>query len=300
MKVKIKQKNKRKILFLTLMLAFPVLHFLIFWVYVNLSSILLAFKLEIGGVSSYTLGNFEMLFAELTQSDSNLWGYLKNTLSFFLVGTLISLPLAGVMAFFLHKKVPMSSLYRIIFFLPSIISAVAFTMLFSYLVNMRGPVNYILEYVGIGRTDYLGAEAHAMNTVLFYTLWSGLGYIIILLSSAMGRVPDAVFDSVKIDGADLFKEFIYIVVPLIWPTVSTLVVINVANIFAVIGPVLLLTNGSNDTGTIAFFIYNTVKYGSRNAYGYASAVGLFFTFIGIPIVFSIKWIMSKFVEDVEM
>jgi ABC-type sugar transport system permease subunit len=298
----VKKKNaakKRKILFLSVMLAFPVLHFLVFWVYVNFNSILLAFQIEANGVSALTLSNFKMLFTELRLSDSNIWMYLKNTLAFFPLGTLIALPLAAVMSYFLFKKVPFSPVFRVIFFMPSIISAVALTMLFSYIVNMQGSLNYFLDALGIGKVDFLGSDTYAFNTVLFYTLWSGLGYSIILLSSAIGRVPQSVFESVKIDGAGLTREFIFIVLPLIWPTISTLVVINVANLFAVIGPVLLLTNGSNNTGTIAFFIYNSVKYGSRNAYGYASAVGLFFTCIGIPLVFGARWVMSKIAEDAE-
>ena len=74
---------------------------------------------------------------------------------------------------------------------------------------------------------------------------------------------------------------------------------SVANLFTVIGPVILLTSGQNDTNTIASFIYYKVKGGSENALSYASAVGLVFTAVGMPIVLIVRKVLSSLAENIE-
>lgn len=281
------------------MLLFPLLQFSLFWVYVNYQSILLAFKLEQNGEVFITLENFRRFFIELKATSGLMTKLIGNSLSFFPVSVFITLPLSFVFSYFLFKKVPGSSVYRVIFYLPSIISAVALTMLFRYIVSPSGPLSVLEKALKIEPIDFLGTPRYAMKTVLFYTVWTGFGYNIVLLSSSMGRIPKELFESAKIDGAGTFREMIEIVLPLSYGTVSTLVTLSVANLFTVIGPVILLTGGSYNTNTIASFIYYKVKGGSENALSYASATGLVFTAVGLPLVLLVRKFLSVIAENIE-
>lgn len=292
-------KQKQDTRFIALMLAFPIAQFLVFWLYVNYRSILLAFQIEIDGAMHWTFANFQRFFLEMKAS-TNMWTYIRNSLSFFPVSVFITLPLSFISSYFLFKKVPCASFYRIIFYLPSIISGVAFTMLFRYIVSSVGPLSVVEKWLGITPIEFLGTKKWAMPTVLFYTVWTGLGYNMVLLSSSMSRIPTEILESAKIDGAGLAREMFSIVFPLVCGTISTLITLSIAHLFTNIGPVILLTNGQHETNTIASFIYFQVKSASENAYAYGSAIGLVFTIVGLPIVLGGRWLLGRIFESVEL
>ncbi len=292
-------RNTRQRRFIFLMLLFPIAQFLVFWVYVNFNSILMAFRLEQDGEFVYTLHNFKTFFVELRAASGNMMKMVKNSLSFFPVSVCITLPLSFIFSYFLYKKVPGSSIFRVLFYLPSIMSAVSMTMLFRYTVSPIGPLSVLEKALGITPIDFLGSPKYAMGTILFYTVWSGLGYNIVLLSAAVGRIPQELFDAAQIDGAGIFREMISLVLPLTYGTISTLITVSLAHLFTTIGPVILLTNGQHDTNTIASFIYYKVKNSGDNNLAYASAVGLVFTVVGFPIVMLGRKLISVIGDNIE-
>lgn len=125
------------------MLSIGLIQFAIFWVYVNVDSILLAFKLTTRTGVSWGLDNFKRFFHEFRMPDMELSLALTNTFLLFLVGTVIGLPVSLLFAYYLYKKVPCSKFFRVVFFLPSIISAAVLVALFKYLLAVEGPVNTI-------------------------------------------------------------------------------------------------------------------------------------------------------------
>lgn len=163
------------------LLAFPILHFLVFWVSVNFESILMAFRMEMDGSYYFTFAHFSRLFKEFSVEGSNMLKYLGNTLLFFPAGTMVGLPLSLIFSYFLFKKIRFSAFFRVVFFLPSIISAVALTMLFKYLVASNGPVNSFIKLLGGQKIDFLGDPRYSIYTILFYSVWVSFGYNIVLL-----------------------------------------------------------------------------------------------------------------------
>ena len=297
--VNVGARKKRELRFIVLMLLLPVAQFLVFWLYVNFNSILMAFRLEQGGEYVYTFHNFNRFFVELKAAGGTMWTQIKNSLSFFPVSVCVTLPLSFVFSYFLYKKVPGTGLFRVLFYLPSIMSAVSLTMLFRYTISPVGPLAVLERAIGIEPIDFLGSPKYAMGTILFYTVWSGLGYNIVLISSQMARIPKELFESAAIDGAGLMTEMLSIVLPLSYGTISTLITLSIAHLFTTIGSVILLTNGANNTNTIASFIYYKVKNSSENNMAYASAVGLVFTFVGLPIVLLGRKLLSMIGENIE-
>ena len=281
------------------MLSIAIINFLIFWVYVNVDSILMAFQTPTrGGVVEWGFENFARFFRELKIPEFELDLAVKNTLLLYLVGTIIGLPLSLLFAYYLFKKVPCAYAYRVIFFLPSIISASVLITLFKYLVAPSGPLNEILSFIFQKdvNIDWVTDELYSMKTILFYVLWTGFGGNIVLLSGAIYRIPEDVLEYAKIDGVGMTRELINIIVPMIWPTLSTLVICATAGLFSNMGPVLLFTEGQFKTMTIGYFIFDKVSVGQ---YNYPSAIGLIFTAIGVPIVLFVRWGMDKICETIE-
>lgn len=294
----VKGRRIQKSIFLVLLLAYPVLHFLVFFVYVNFNSILMGFRDT--ATQEFSLVHFQRFFKEIFQEDTFVHNSFLNTLWFFVSGNLIGIPLSLFFSYALFKKVFLHKVFRIIFFLPSIISMVVLATLYKYLLNSDGPVNIILMNLNlIDQPIYFLSDSRtALVSVLFYSVWFGLGTNIVLFSGAMARIPQEIFEVAKLEGVGFLREFVKIVIPLVWSTISSVFVLGTIGMFTALGPVLLLIESRTmmDVSTIAYFIYYSVSQSSNSEY--AAAVGLVFTCIGLPIVLFVRWGMGKVFEDV--
>ncbi len=293
--------HSRKIqrgLFIGLMLSIGIIQFLIFWLYVNFDSILLAFQLTTSTGVKWGFDNFTRFFNEMRIPEMELALALKNTLLLFLVGTIIGLPVQLLFSYYLYKKVWCAKFFRVIFYLPSIISGAVLVGLFKQLFSVDGPVNEILAQISGHEVDieWITDERLSMGTILFYCFWMGFGGNIVLLSGAVHRLPLDVMEYAKLDGVGMTRELIQIIIPMIWPTLSTLLIFATAGLFTNSGPILLFTEGQYKTMTIGYFIFQQVM---GSSYEYPAAIGLVFTAIGFPLVLLVKWGLDKAFEDVE-
>ena len=278
--------------FVASLLALAVINFIVFWVIVNFSSILLAFQDANG---NWSMSNFELFFDEIGTAGSVMAQATKNTLVFFGSSILVQFPLSVLFSYFLYKKVAMYKFFRVIFFLPSIISAVVLTSLYRYLLT--GPVVELLRLFGMSRPPALLADSrYALWSIVIYGLWTGFGTNMILFNGAMARIPQDVVEYGHLEGVGFFRELFQIVIPLIWPTLSTVLLLACVGIFTASGPILLFTEGAFNTYTISYWIYEQTI---RASYEYASAVGLVFTLVGLPIVLFVRWLLDRIGTDVE-
>ena len=113
----------------------------------------------------------------------------------------------------------------------------------------------------------------------------------------MNRIPSEVIEAARLDGVGAFRELVQIILPMVWPTMTTLLVFTFVGIFTTSGPILMFTEGQWDTYTVAYWIFEQVYSGGR--YEYASAVGLIFTLIALPIVLGVKKLMERWQESVD-
>ena len=189
---------KSKWKFCYLMLAVPIAHFLVFWLYLNIESILMGFREYVGGGNYvWTLKQFKTVFSSFADKESEIHLALGNTLKFFLLNIFIFC-ISFVFSYWLFKKVPGHRVYRVIFFMPSIISAVVLTMLFKYFIQPDGPLEKIISTLfSIDPNEipvWLGDERYALKTVFVYSVWTGFGSNLVVVSSAMARVPESVLE----------------------------------------------------------------------------------------------------------
>jgi ABC transporter, permease protein len=296
------KKNDR--LFIAAMLALPLLHFAVFTCYINISSLVMAFQdLDFTTNQEYFVGfgNFTRFFKEFTQVPS--WkSAIKNSALYFPVTNFITLPLSLIAAYFLFRKVPLSGCYKIVFFFPSIISIVVLAMVYRNMLDpTTGPVCLLLKKLGM--TDetvplFLSDPKFAMPSVYFYAIWAGIGFNVVMLSGAIGRVPVEVMESARLDGVGLMRELFQIVTPIIWPTISTLFVFGAMTVFTqFMQPMILTPNGLGDTWTIAYLVVSKVQ-GGVDLY-YSAALGLLFTAVGLPVVMGVKKLIENIFDVVE-
>ena len=302
-------RKKRDYIFIILMLAYPVLQFVITWSFVNIKSIMNAFQVsDVYGNVRWGFDNFVTYFDTLFNSNYHNSGatwindtglVLLNSLSIGIITVFISLPLSLIFSYFLHKKMPISNVFRAIFFLPNIIPVVALT--FAFKASVDGNIGFMYDFFrAIGFPAAFMAKApYTGIMIILYLIWAGLGYNVILISGAIGRIPKELFESAELDHAGYFKEFIHVVIPCIWPTIVTLVVIGMTNVLTLYLQPLLLTNADNAAAyTISMSIFLDAQ-GDGSAYGKASAFGLLMSAIWAPIILLTRKFLSKKFEGVD-
>lgn len=294
-KKKITAKTMKEFGFFMVMIIIPIIHFCIFWIGVNINSFALAFK----GKSGPTLDYFKLFFQELSGSGANnkLLESIGNTLIIFVLNILILLPVSVLFSYFLYKKIICYKYFRIVFFLPSIISSVVLVTLYKEI--MMGPVSEIIMKITGAPTSILFFDSTrlAFKSVLIYLIWLGLAGNMVIYSGTMSRIPGEIVESAKLDGIGYFGELIHIVVPLMWPTLSVIVLLAVVGIFTADGPILLMTQGQYGTSTLGYWFYDKTIQSANLSYG--AAVGLCFTFVSIPITLISRWLVNKIDVDVE-
>ena len=284
------RKGKQRI-FICAMLAFPILHFLVFWLWVNVDGLLLPFKNNVGNWIGFE--NFKWVFNRFLNGDANLdmWQATKNTLIFFAWGMFVELPISVILAYVFFKKLPGGTFFTICLYLPSIISATVMTTIFKNCLGADGPIAWIFNSMGKKWVNPITQDGTSIPSMLLYSLWNGYGLNIILFQSSMKRIPRELFESASLDGITLWKELIYMIVPLIWPILTTKIILSVAGIFGASGPILLFTNGKYGTRTIGFVMYE--QYKVYNQIARAATIGLLYTIIGLPLVFGSRWLAGK-------
>ena len=284
--------SKGALIFVISILIIPILHWLIFWLGVNLNSILLAFQLPSGEWSFLMIETVLKDIAN-TSMNSGLGLALRNTL-FYFVKDLCMLPFQLCISYFLYKKIKGYKAFQIIFYLPGIVSGVAFANVFSNFIAPSGPLGILLEEWGMQEVpEFLANSKYATGTIMFYTIWIGWGGNMLLLCGALARVPIEILESARLDGISPLKELIFMIFPLIWSTLSTLLILQMTRLFTASGPILLFTGGEYKTTTIGYWIFDKVAYQGAGAYNSVAAAGLVFTVIGAPIILFMKWLIEK-------
>ena len=219
----------QKYIFLSVLLIVPVANWLLFWFTVNIQSILLAFQDNRTG--AFTWWNFQYFWQELTSVDGEIGLAVVNTLKYFFSNLLIVIPLSMIIAFFIYKKIWGYKTFTIIFYLPSIISSVAMVQIYMQMLASGGPIDKLFGGIlNIPVEGFFSRPDTATTMIVLYTIWTGFSSNILLFVGAMTRIPIEVFEAAKLEGCKPGREFISIVFPLIWPTISTMLILSLIHI----------------------------------------------------------------------
>ena len=250
-----------------------------------------------------------IIFGQKDRGIMNYHGVL-NSLTLIPLSLLINLPITILFAYGIFKKVPLYNSFRIILFLPALISSVVLCLAFRLsLDNSSGIIIRLIKASGLGGDGsqantgiipvggFLGNEKTMWGTILVFSVWTGVNGNLIYFSSAMARLPESVFESAELDGATQLRQFGSICVPLIWPTITTMSITLVAGVFSWMMPSLLLTDGADRSTTIGLMISLSVKNDKNNTV--ISAFGVLVAVFGGVIIMTFRYLMEKLNERVE-
>ncbi|MDX8366145.1 sugar ABC transporter permease [Cytobacillus sp. IB215665] len=220
----------------------------------------------------------------------NFWPSLLVTLKYILFSLPVGILLALILASALNANVKGEGFFKTAYYVPNVTSFVAVAAMWVFLLDpLIGMVNQLL---GINHS-WLGSVTTALPALAVMGIWTGLGYNILIIISAMKGIPDSVYEAAKIDGANPIQRFIYITLPMIQPTIFFLLVTGLIASFQVFDPMYLMTKGGPDGSTMSYMLslYNhAFRYFEM---GTASAM----SYILLVIILIVTWINFKFVPE---
>ena len=305
-KKKIKSHNAAKreaLIFYILILALPLLQCCIFYIGTNVNTIALAFEkydFETGKYVWNGVQNFKDFFESLKTSTVLSYA-ISNSLKIYLVGLFIGLPLNLIFALFLYKKVPGTGFFRVVLFLPQILSGIVTSVMFAYFVE--GALPAVFTKMGATFPDLLNGPEYAFSTIVFYCIWAGFGSQLIIYGTSMSGVDESLIEAGKLDGLSTFGEFFKIVLPMIFPTITTYLVIGIAGFFTNQASLYNFygQNAQEYTQTLGYYLFVKVigSTATLGDYPMASAAGLLFTCIAAPLTILVKYLLERFGPSVE-
>jgi multiple sugar transport system permease protein len=269
--------------------------FLLFMAYPILESLRLSFtdfRLLEDNYNYVGFKNFVFIFTR----DSTFIKAVKNTLLYAILSVPINLSVGLATALLMNQKVKGMSIWRTLFFLPSLVPPVATIVVFRALFDPgRGLINEILRKVGVvDPPGWFATTDTALITIVLMGVW-GFGGTMIIILAGLQDVPRSLVEAAQIDGANAWQRFINITIPLISPVLFFNLVLGCIGAFQVFAQSIVLGGATGwPGGTTLFFNVYVYLVGFQSPYrlGYASALG-WLLFIGILIVTAFNFFVSK-------
>lgn len=214
------------------------------------------------------LNNFQRLLG-----DETFWAALAHTL-YFIVGYIpLVMSIALGLAVILNQKLKGVTFFRTAFFMPVVSSWVAVSLLWKWIFNPKfGIVNYLLGLVGMQGPSWLFDPTWAMPAIIITSVWKDIGFVMIMFLAGLQGIPEEYYDAAAIDGADKWRRFRHITLPLLSPTTFFALIILLINSFQVFDQVWIMTEGG-PAGATSVLVQQIVKNAfSYNRMGYAAAL----------------------------
>ncbi len=248
------------------------------------------------GLSSFEFVGFKN-YRELFVEDIVFWETVFNTFYYTFGSVLLGTLGALFVALLLNQNLPGTYLLRLIYYMPSIASGVAISILWIWLFNPSvGLVNFILvKLLPIQEGPaWLASQAWSKPALILKSTW-GIGANMIIILAGLQGIPVSLYEAARIDGASVFREFRHVTIPMISPVLFFVIVISTINAFQILTDILVMTQGGPGIST-----YMLVYYIYQNAFiylkmGYASALAwILFTLILILTLLQIwgsrRWV----------
>jgi len=244
------------------------------------------------------LANYEKILVE----DELFVTSLQNTLYYVVFSVPLGLVTSLILAMMLHQRLRGISVFRTIFFLPSITNMVAVSMLWLWVFNPEfGLLNALLAWVGIEGPLWLQSESWAKPSLIIMSLW-GVGGTMIVFLAALQGIPQELYEAADLDGAGRFRRLIHITLPMISPAMLFNLIIGVIGSFQVFTQAFVMTGtaqpgseGGPNNATLFVVLYLYKKAFQEFRMGYASALAwiLFFLILAVTLVqmrLSKRWV----------
>lgn len=210
---------------------------------------------------------------------------LINTFLYLIIAVPILAIIPLFLAILLNQKLRGITLYKILIYLPVIVSIVVAAIAFKWLYAEQGILNYIVTSFGFEPIGWLTDPKWSLLSVIIVTIWKGIGYYMMIYLAALMSVPKELYEACDIDGANFLTKHLTVTVPHILPTIALVVTISSISAMKVFAEIYVMTKGGplNSSKTIVYYIYERAF--ENLDLGYASAMAV--VLLIIVMIFSL-------------
>jgi multiple sugar transport system permease protein len=231
--------------------------------------------------------------------DPQLGPALRATGLFSVGLVVLNLSLALFLAVLLNQKLRGTVFFRTLFFSPVVVTLVAWTIVWGFLLQDNGGINGFLSQLGLDGPNWLRGDATAMISVIVVQLFKGVGLNMVLFLAALQGVPAELYEAARIDGASAWARFRRVTVPLISPTILLTSILTIVGSLQVFAQIAVLTQGGPGTSTtvLVYYLYQQAFQFHHFGYGATISLLLFAIVLGLTVL---QWRMRKkwaFYED---
>lgn len=255
---------------------------------------------DYNGFQSYYTGTHNFV---RMMGDTTFWRSVLHTFEYAGLKLIFIIPLSLLMAVLLNQKLRGTSVFRGIYFMPTVISAAIYSLIFSFIFAVyNGVLNSALQNMGLIKApvDWLGNADIVMISIVIVAVWGGFGNYMILFISGMTSISDEIYESSKIDGASGVQTFFKITLPMLSPVLKVILMLALTNALKDYQSILVLTDGGpNNRSHVMFsYIYKLI-FGSATTpqIGYATLLSVVAALI-IGVVTAIYMYVARKLDDV--
>ncbi len=245
---------------------------------------------DTGNLRFVGLGNYVSLL-----QNPLFWKSLGNTLYFVIVGVPLSVAMSLGAALLLHSKVGrLKPFFRTAYFAPVVTTVVAVAVIWRYLFHTKyGLVNWGLSAFGIDAIDWLGDPRWAMPTIILFAVWKNFGYNMIIFLAGLQSIPEDLYEAARIDGANTWKQFRHVTLPMLGPVLLLVSILTMAGYFQLFAEPYVMTQGGplESTKSVLYLMYEEgFKWWNL---GNASAVAFLLFLLMVATTSGLLWFARR-------
>ncbi|HIV51400.1 MAG TPA: sugar ABC transporter permease [Candidatus Faecalibacterium intestinipullorum] len=222
------------------------------------------------------LDNYLRLFTDETARKA-----LTNTLSFSVVVVPCQTVIALIIASVLNSKIRGKYFFRAVYFLPTLTSSSALTIIFMFMFSVTGPINMMLIRAGIlpvgGGINFLENPDFALKVIMVMNIWSTVPQYTTMYLASLQDLPVSLYEAADIDGANTLQKFTNITIPYLKPITTYVLLTGIIGTLQMFDQAYIFSNGSggpaNSTLTVSLMVYR-YAFGTNNAMGYAACIAI--------------------------
>lgn len=230
----------------------------------------------------YSLTDYQLLgksgfigfrnYIDIFTKDPLFWKSLKTTFIYVFIAVPCKLSFALFIAIILNTKIKGISLFRTLYYIPSILGgSIAIAALWRFLFMKTGVVNHALSLIHIPPLDWLGSPKIALFTISLVTVWQ-FGSSMVLFLAGLKQIPESMYEAARIDGSGSVRTFLTITIPLLSPIIFFNLIMQMVNVFQEFTAAFVITQGGPLKST---YLYGVMLYEQGFKFfhmGYASAL----------------------------
>ena len=217
-------------------------------------------------------GNFSRLF-----NDGDFWISFKNSCFFVVVVPVIQV-LSIALAVLMNKKLPGTSIFRVLVYLPVVTSMVAVSIIWKFIFDPNGIINGLLKQWGLITKPirFLSSAQLSLISMMLITVWQGLGYYMMIYLSALQHFPEELVEASVLDGASGWQIFWRVRIPLLQPQIWFCSMVSTIAALGIFDVVFTITNGSGGPykSTYVINLYSYLQAFNKFDFGYSAAIGI--------------------------